>query len=159
MVAIKGLFPATVATTAHVAKIYDLDDPEPRAPILQQNWSLGTAASGNALPSEVSLCLSYEGARVSGQDQKRRRGRMYLGPLDTGTCTAAGRPEPAGITTIQNAFLAFLVDMDAANAVFGVYSRSNDVLVVPATAWVDNAFDVQRRRGLDATERNTLSLS
>jgi len=153
---IKSIFPSTVERTAHVAKIYDLADPEPRAPILTGNWLVATAPTGTPFPAEVALCLSYEGARVSGEAQNRRRGRMYLGPLDTATGDAAGRPTTTVTDLVLAQFQTFLGDMDSANAVFGVYSRADNVLVPIETAWCDNAFDTQRRRGLAPTVRNTL---
>lgn len=148
-----GVPPNPVAQTGHTLKIYALSDPEPRAPVWDVGWSFAASPSGTPLPSETCITISYQGARVSGTDQARRRGRMYIGPLSTGTMTD-GRPDSATISSMVTAFQTFHAAIATAGVTFVVYSRTNDAGVAVTDGWIDNAFDTQRRRGVKATARN-----
>lgn len=154
MRAIYTIFPSTVATTGHSLRLYDLADPQPRAPYYTGAWSFSAALTGSPLPSEVAICTSFQGARVSGQSQARRRGRMYLGPLDTGVMSAAGRFDPTQQATIATAMKTLVDSLESSSITFGVYSPTDNALVTVENGWVDNAFDVQRRRGIVSTVRS-----
>lgn len=149
-------YPATVAQNGHDIKIYDMADVEPRVPIYEATWDFGSAPSGATLPSEVALCISYQAVRLSGVDQKNRRGRMYLGPLVTGLM-ASGRPGPATIEAVGDAFETFVAALAADDIVFGIYSRTLEEFHGAVDGWIDNSFDTQRRRGLEPTARELLS--
>lgn len=155
MRALAGLFPSTVATSGHTFKIYDLEDLEPRAPIYESTWSFAGALSGASAPPELCITTSFQGERESGLLQRRRRGRMYLGPIDSAVVDV-GRISPTDQGTIVTATKNLA---DAINAItdhqFCVYSRADDAFVPVDNGWVDNAVDVQRRRGLAATARVT----
>lgn len=155
MRALSGLFPSTVATTGHTFRIYDLSDLEPRAPIYEGTWSFSGALSGSSAPPELCLTTSFQGERESGLLQRRRRGRMYLGPLDA-SVVDVGRISPTDASTVATATKGLV---DAINGItdhkFCVYSRADDAFVPVDNGWVDNAVDVQRRRGLAASARTT----
>src|SRR5512135_553968 len=155
MRAISGLFPSTVATSGHTLRAYDLADPEPRAPILDTTWSFSGPPSGASSPPELCIVTSFQGERESGLLQRRRRGRMYLGPLDAAVVDV-GRISPTDQGTIATATKA-LVDNIASitDHAFCVYSRVDGTFVAVDNGWVDNAVDVQRRRGLASTARTT----
>lgn len=148
-------------------KFYDLADPKPRAPLAAPStFALVTGTNANPLPEEVAICLSFQGAQTSGTSQARRRGRVYLGPLDALSTISGGRVQPGAtyIGAIRTA-AAGLLAAAAASADFDwvVYSPTNAALggAVEAwytpvvSGWVDNAFDTQRRRGPTATTRVT----
>lgn len=152
---IEGIYPATIAQNGHRIRQYRLDEPEPRAPVRDSNFNLTNPTSGTAMPPELAVCLSFQGARVSGTSQARRRGRVYLGPLDTamftgGLLTAAVQTSVAGAAT--NLLTA---SVGSGDWEWSVYSRMDSVTVPVTNGWVDNAPDVQRRRGLAATNRLT----
>lgn len=155
MRALSGLFPSSVATSGHTLRIYDLADPEPRAPVYSGSWSFAGALSGASAPPELCIVTSFQGERVSGVLQSRRRGRMYLGPLDQ-TVVDVGRISSGDQTTIANATKGLV---DTINAItdhrFCVWSRTDDAFVEIDNGWIDNAIDVQRRRGLTSTARAT----
>lgn len=155
---IRILFPATVAQSGHSVRVYDLADPEPRAPEADIAWQFGSAPTGNTLPAEVALCVSFEGVRISGTDQARRRGRIYLGPIDAAEMTA-GRPSSSWPTDLVTYFKTFIEDLNTAGCYFVVRSRVGDNNVQVARIWVDNAFDTQRRRGVEPTSRSTDSIT
>lgn len=150
---IDGSFSNLVATTGHTLKAYDLADPEPRAPVKDQG--IGTLTVGGApLPTEVALCVSFQAPRQSGQSQARRRGRLYFGPLAANNVHTDGRPNSAVLaqygTGVQN-----LLDASQAATTWAwvVYSRANAAAIEVTSAWIDNEFDTQRRRGREATAR------
>lgn len=154
-------FSPFVAQNNHTIKVYDLADPEPRAPIYSDTFNLSADPSGDALPTEVALCISFQAEQVSGTPQSRRRGRIYIGPLDTTATDANGRPADALRTAAANAMENFIEGLESDGSFFmGVYSRVDEELHQPIEdGWVDNAFDTQRRRGLAATARTVFNIT
>lgn len=139
-------------------KSYDLSAPEPRAPegVFTDTW---TGLGISALPSEVAVCLSYQGDQISGAPQARRRGRIYLGPLAYAAAESNTIAKPADdlIATVCAAADAFRAATAGAGQPWAVYSRVDDAFVNVTNGWVDNAFDTQRRRGEAATARTLWS--
>lgn len=147
-------FSPLVANQGHEIKMYRVSDPEPRAPVYQTVFQLGAATSGSALPPEVSVVLSYHAEQVSGVPQARRRGRVYLGPLNTSQVGSDGRLSTVCLTNVENAVDALLAEQ----ATFGLWKWSTHSKVSNSGAevaggWVDNEPDTQRRRGREATVR------
>lgn len=121
-------------------------------------------ASGSArLPNEVALCLSFKDSVLTTGPSARQRGRIYLGPLDAS----------AGINTVGDLApsLTFIMDLARAGQTLGesiialgtgyhwaVYSPTDNAMFNIDRVFVDNAFDTQRRRGIKATGRITLSI-
>lgn len=146
--------------------VYDLEDAPQRVPVYQEFFShtMGTAG----YPAEVAMCLTMQALPASGLNQRRRRGRVYLGPLSTTTGAASDgemRPDPAVRTIIANAAADMLPSVVGAGsgstlelcvfsrATFDVSSQLIDAFVPVEQVYVDNAFDTQRRRGVAATAR------
>lgn len=156
-----NILSADVATAGHVVKLYETEAPKPNYPFFEDSFDLSTGTSGTALPSEVAICLSFAGPRVAGEVQARRRGRLYIGPLSSIVLSGA-RPSAA----VQNTLTAALLDLVAlVNAIpaigtgqFGVWSPTAGEFVTARTAWVDDAFDTQRRRGVAPTSRTTVDI-
>lgn len=155
----RSQFPALVAQDGHTLKFYDMSDPEPRAPVYERTYSLTSAPEGVPTAPELAICLSFQGTRLSGQPQARRRGRVYLGPTERDSSTTAGRPN----SSLVNAAVAFGQYLLEASNLAGpdwtwcIYSTRNEGLVPVFSGWVDNEYDVQRRRGLQPTARTTFS--
>lgn len=145
-----------VANTGHRIRCYDLADPEPRAPVRDQGIGGFVAGTGASAP-ELAICISYQTTRQSGQSQARRRGRLYMGPLKGAAVnTSTGFPETAMLTAFGSAIQNLLdASQAAATWAWAVYSRTNNVAIEVTDAWIDNAFDIQRRRGVAATSRTT----
>ena len=143
-------------------KFYDLSDPTPRQPIYEFDFSSFVPGS-SALPEEVALCLSFQGAAVSGANQARRRGRLYIGPFfNTATViTSSGDPNVAsnGLAQTMQSCGAFLLAASeaAADWSWAVYSPTNGSAVAVDNGWVDNAWDTQRRRGKAPSSRIVFS--
>lgn len=157
-------------------KIYSLDDGEPvGAPLADEPLPI-TVSTGDALPDEVAVCLSYQAAVAQGQKQSRRRGRIYLGPLGVVASSQSGNY--VVIDSFTGQLLADagarLINRDMGGVKWVVFSAkdytdSNGVVhhkKPPQAAdawyevdnvWVDNAFDTQRSRGPKATARYVAS--
>lgn len=136
---------------------YALDDPEPRQPVAEHFFSL-PGASGTPMAPEVALCLSFSANLVSGSPPARRRGRVYLGPLDSGVIDTSGRPATSVTDSIAAAGQA-LLDASDASLVWSwvVYSPTDDLGRIVTHGWVDNEFDTQRSRGRIATARSSFT--
>lgn len=138
----------------HEFKIYDMEDPEPRAPVSEGTWSLSSNPSGTALPPEVALCLSFQAPKMSGQVQARRRGRIYFGPFNTAAIGTDGRPISGLVTALSAVGDGIIVASGATSwnwATHSSYSPTTGLAV--DNGWVDNEFDTQRRRGREWTTR------
>jgi len=100
-------------------------------------------------PGEVALCLSYY-ADDQANTNKRRRGRIYVGPQ-----SEVGQDRPSGVR--QARLLAFgerLAQIGTALTVtWKMYSKANNAYYKIERIAVDNAWDTQRRRGLSPTLR------
>lgn len=151
-------------------KHYDLLDALPRVPFAEDTETITGLGDADALPTECAITMSFQGVPISGVNQRRRRGRLFLGPIDQGASTTA-----AGLVTITT--IACETIATAAISMIGAGSLSTWQWVVfsPTLAgtmpwnlgileaaiadvengWVDNAFDTQRRRGTAPTARTT----
>jgi hypothetical protein len=140
----------------HEYKIYDMSDPEPRAPLLEGSWNFSAAITNNPLPPECTICLSFQGSKISGVPQARRRGRVYLPFLQLSGSGADGRPTAAVITAAVNAGTGLLTASNAAADWSWIVASSFDPLdgAIVQNGWVDNEWDTQRRRGRVATSRS-----
>lgn len=143
------------ATKAHV-KYYLLSDPKPRQP--RADNALSTLGTGtDTLPQELAICVSFKGAFVSGEPPARRRGRIFLGPLAQGamgSSSVADRISSSARPAIAAAAGALLATSNASSTFsWVVYSEVDNATRDVVSGWVDDAFDVQRRRGVFATTR------
>lgn len=148
---------ASLATTGSSIKLYNMADPIPRPPILVRSFDLGPTAGSN-LPREVALCLSFQALPVAGVPQRRRRGRVYIGPFGTAAqnyTAGDARPSQSLIDTLKERGARLSNSLEFSD--WAVFSSVTPALLPVANGWVDNAFDTQRRRGLDANTRNTWS--
>lgn len=135
-------------------KAYDVDAVPnyPRAEVIVNvgiPWPIST-------PREICLCLSYAAEH---RGNKSERGRMYLQPqLATAGAVIGVRPTAAQLTwaldwyTVSNASLP---DLGGVDWKFGVYSPTYNKFTQSQQAWVNDDWDVQRRRGLRESTRQT----
>lgn len=139
-------------------KIYNINDPTPRAPRWEGPAALAdNRVSSSGIPLETALCCSFQGDPLSGVNQARRRGRIFLGGLgaatDTGDTTHFPKPDPTLQVNINIAAEALAVATAAHQWLWVVYSRMNGTGAAVTNGWVDNAWDTQRRRGNEPTAR------
>lgn len=149
------LFSADVAQNGHILKVYKLPGVKPNYPEIEYIWNFPSAPSGAGLPSEVALCLSFEGQRIPGQAQARKQGRVYLGPVQS-VKNVSGRPTAALRNTISTRALALKDAVELlTDGAWLVWSPTNQTGSTVAGGWIDDAWDTQRRRGLQRTSKTT----
>jgi len=153
------LSPALDVTQARV-KFFDLSDPSPRVPILDEPFTIATPSTGTtaSMPAEVSLVATFYALAESGVPVQRRRGRSFMGPWSAlANGTTANTPSRPHADLQNDLALSFETLMEVSNAdcSWGVYSRADGVVRPVVGGWVDNAWDTQRRRGVSATNRVT----
>jgi hypothetical protein len=167
---------AQVDRSGAVVKVYDASLAAPNPPLFTEAITIPTIAGSTIdLPGETALCCSFQAPIVSGLSQRRRRGRVYCGPL----CTSIGdEMTPDGtilglIVDAGESLIAATSYLDNAQLNWAVFSPTNaggwylpggsgppnmPASVSPvANGWVDNAWDTQRRRGLAPTARTTFT--
>lgn len=173
--AVKTWLSSQYAWNSGTFEYLDLADDRPRVPFKTDSAALGSLSTANSdVSPELAVCLSFKGAPLSGANARRRRGRVYVGPLQlSGTDTWS--PQNSMVDSIATAGAGLITPT---SHTWCVYSRSThygkpvgepinegDAEVpdaLPAsftpvtTVWVDNAFDTQRRRGVGATYRKTI---
>lgn len=142
-------------TDTATIKVYDMSDAPPREPAWSDfTWDPGQEASVS-LPSELACCVSFHGAPPV---SPRRRGRVYIGPLNIRTMGHAG---PGQVTVPTNCWGAnWHINLASAFNNFRTSEAGQDWVVhgkvsnVPVVGgWIDDAYDIQRRRGEDAQQR------
>lgn len=150
-----------VGATAHEVRVYDLNDPEPREP---HTYDLGKVTAGTtaSLINEAAACLSFYGTR----NIPRQRGRVYIGPLTSAAGTPSATEFDVRLAATFQADLAAaaaeLINDSASRWVVlsrGLYvDGQQPAAMFPVTAgWVDNAFDIVRKRGVKPSSRVTFT--
>lgn len=152
----------TLRDAGHTIKHYDMADPKPRAARLETTFDFTSGPAGEPLPLEVCLCMSFQGVPLSGQPQARRRGRVYIGPLDSSCLGNGGRPSSGVVAGIAAAGQVLLdASQGNLNWLWGInssYTQEGINFVEVNNGWVDNEFDTQRRRGRPADARTTFAI-
>jgi hypothetical protein len=148
-----------IAQNGHIVKFYALPGTPPNYPFAESTFNLAAAPTGVPLPSECAIVLSMQGTRTAGAPQARRRGRVYLGPWGSAANTT-GRPTPALATQIASAVQTLNTNLEAQSPIsrLNVWSQADGQGVEITDGWIDNAWDTQRRRGLQYTSRTTYVL-
>lgn len=144
----------------HTYKIYDLADPEPRAPVLEGGWNFSAPPSNAPLPPETSLCLSFQSNKQSGVPQSRRRNRIFVPFIAANAAGTDGRPLPATVTELAGCGDALLASSDAATTwQWVIFSTIVPISAAPPVdnGWVDNEWDTQRRRGRTSVSRTVFN--
>lgn len=140
-------------------RCYDMSQAEPRVPWVMP-WVLGARTESSFvsdLPEEVAVCCSFTG---SPPITASRRGRIYLGPLNTLAISQASTTNPG---RVDGQMIAALVerseklreDQADASAPWVIWSPTTSTMVPVVSGWVDNAIDTQRRRGPKASARTS----
>lgn len=162
--AVSRTVPATI-------RFYDLtghlDGTPHGSPIATRTFTVGGFSGTTHLPAEMAVAASFHGALAglleeSGatRPRARHRGRIYIGPLTTAALTPEGTSNRAKVSdlcrnTITNLMAQLKADAETAGMPWHVWSRKNATIYPVVGGFVDDAFDVQRRRGERALARST----
>lgn len=114
------------------------------------------------LPTEVAACLSYHRAYGSDPEfgpggvrpKNRDRGRIFIGPLSGLAMETLTASNP----TLSSTFRATLAGATApllgtSDATWVQWSRADASVAPVVGGWIDDAPDIQRRRGQDPLSR------
>lgn len=152
---------STVSRTVPLTmKMWDTGPGDLGEPVVEFEADTLVAPNETAgLPQEVALCLSYGAGVSSGVPQRRRRGRIYIGPLTESALGPAqtGQPRRPSSTLIAEVLASadyWLGAMGTLN--HAVWSRAGNVVTPITSYWIDNEFDTQRRRGQLPSDREVI---
>lgn len=122
-------------------------------------WTLENYTTGTPLPLEVAVCCSFYGG--GSEPARNRRGRVFVGPLNITAITDSVDQLP----TVHAPFASCLAQAGLglasatdADVQWVVYSRVRSEVFVVEAGWVDNEFDTQRRRQVEATARTSFAV-
>lgn len=129
-------------------RAYDAQSEPPNFPLGDAIRNIGTVPASN-FPRELAVCLSYFGER----NLPRQRGRLYL-PITwlESTGSIGVRPSSAQRTKAGN-LVPILTGLGGVDVDWIVWSPTTSSEKPASNWWVDDEWDVQRRRGLRATTR------
>jgi hypothetical protein len=147
--------------------VYDitgfLDGTPHGSPTFRKVWTLGASNAPAAvnLPSEVAVVLSFNASYAGDAEflgatrpRARDRGRVYIGPLNVNSDEADPETRARPFIGLRNTLAGRAeVLMNASGHAWSVWSRVNAAVEPVVGGWVDNAFDIQRRRGPEPTSR------
>lgn len=151
-----------------VVKVYNMADAEPRIPGVTLPFTFVTGAT--ALPGELAICLSFKAVDEAGANPRRRRGRVFIGPLAENTrAVDSSKPDVFVANQVRidltTAALALAVGPDPGDARLAIYSPTTDsagtldeATVDAKTIWCDDAFDVIRSRGSKSSARTVVTI-
>ena len=135
-------------------KWFNLSDPSPRVALLDLPMVSFVNQGPSAFPPEVALTVSFQAAPLSGISQASRRNRVFIGPL--ATVSGDGKASASSLTVFKDAFSNFASNSAAADHwSWRVYSPTTGLDSPVDNGWIDNAYDTQRRRGVESTIRET----
>jgi hypothetical protein len=122
----------------------------PGLPVARTTRNAGTFVQ-SAVPREVAVCLSF----YAGLNIQRRRGRIYVpAPFLYGSGISGSRPA-ADKRDAVGLLAGIFANLGGPDIDWVVWSRRDREARPVTNWWVDDEFDVQRRRGLRSTTRLT----
>lgn len=144
------------ATKEVLCKAYDVGM-KPNYPRAQAIVNAGVAWT-TAAPRELALCLSFSGAN---RGNKSERGRVYLARHLASTALVPGlRPLAADMTWAMQFYTepnGSFPDIGGIDWKFGTYSPTYGKFTQSVQAWCNDDWDIQRRRGLRESTRQSVA--
>jgi len=136
----------TWAGTADLTvRAYNLQGSKPNYPVAEKKLNAGVFVTPT-VPPELAVCLSFYG----GQNQPSKRGRLYLPAFLCGVTGSPGLKVSAGAMTKAEALVPGFAGLGGTNVDWIVWSRTHQTAAKVTNYWVDNAWDIQRSRGIKA---------
>lgn len=144
-----GLKAWELAPTAHelTVKVYNLNDPQPRRPKAIAVRNANQAAQPTYM-REIALCLSYSG----GDAGPSQRGRLYIPHVKCSNDAPGVRPTQTNREKVA-ALVPILTGLGGTNVDWVVHSPTKNEQTPVSKWYVDDEWDVQRRRGDRPTTR------
>lgn len=130
--------------------------------LANQSWGIDAALEQTSLPLEVALCNSvYTNQNNGVYPLASRRGRNYIGPLNTEAINYANDlppyPDPGFEEALRDGSERLEATVDGLGGInWCIWSRKLQLVTGNVSGgWIDNEFDTQRRRQVEATTRKT----
>lgn len=150
----------SIDRAACITKMYDVPPASPGAgPVATGTLSMDTAVSNDSLPAQACVVLSFRGGTPT---ERRKRGRLYLGPLCASAAQMGSTTRIAEVDENLRAQAALACEGLAESSALAargiswvVYSRADGVGYQIRDGHVDDRFDTQKRRLPTATARST----
>jgi hypothetical protein len=106
-------------------------------------WTATLTGSGVPLPPSQCICVNWRGQ----SGDRSRRGRTFLGPLNTDTLESDGTPTGDTLTACRDAAAALIAESQSLDqTALGIYSRQEDLFRDFVASSVANQFAVLRSR-------------
>lgn len=131
-------------------KVYDAEAAPPNYPKAEYVTETGQEDMAN-WPRELAVCLSF----FAGRNIPRHRGRLYICP---GLMFNSNGLDTYVTSAIQEKVLSYrtvLENLGGVNVDWVVWSRADRKAYPVTDVWVDDEWDVQRRRGVEPKGRVT----
>jgi hypothetical protein len=141
---------AATATREIRCKVYDVTAAAEHPPLAEAVRNAGAFPASQYM-REIAVCLSF---KADGTPARRRRGRIYV-PLTvalSGTVSMGIRP-PAAVRDRLIALADAFAAAGGADVSWRVRSQADQDDYQVVRSWVDDEYDVQRRRGFRPTTR------
>lgn len=143
-------------------KWWDLDGwlgtghPLPSPGIDMPNSAISGSVATDCLPTQVAICFTTKCDPYGGHNRQSFYNRQYIGPLSSATLTTGGRPN----NDVRHRILGGGNELASSLDGIGiddvrpcVLSSKHATSGLTTNGWVDNRFDIQRRRALEVTDR------
>lgn len=140
---------ASVAKRQLTVKLYQIGEPIPNRPKATALRDAGSLAE-TGTPRELAICLSFYG----GPNAPWNRGRLYLPFHMLGMSSPGPRPD-SSMRTKAGALAPTLAGLGGVDVDWIVWSPTRGQATRVENWFVDDEWDVQRRRGLKPTTRTT----
>ena len=134
-------------------KVYDAQGAKPNPPKATYVKN-PTGIKNSSAMREAAICLSF----YADSNEPRRRGRLYI-PSQFVATAINGRNVGSAERTKVAALVPIFAGLGGLDVDWCVYSRVNGNSHKVTNWWVDDAWDIQRRRGGKATTKDTGSTS
>lgn len=144
----------TFVNRAATTRFYNMDTPAPRVPFIVP-WTLAASSGTTPIPEEVAVVCSFHGAPPI---TPRRRGRVYIGPLNS-SCLAADGNGVRVSSSFQSCITTRAKALADSSTEWVIWSPTDQDTVSIAGGFVDNAFDTMRKRGTKPTARSTWAIA
>lgn len=129
---------------------YDIEDLPPSPP-KGQGIVAKDAKLDSSSPREIALCLSF----YAGDNVKRKRGRLYIPQTWLNKKANLGTAQRPTAQQMTNAggYATILAQLGGADVDWVVWSKTDGVARKVSNWYVDDEWDIQRRRGSKPTSR------
>lgn len=137
------------------------------SPVEERTSAFGDGTNNVSLPMQCAACVTWTGNRDSQSgaasllSKRSRRGRNYIGPLNTSALSSGtgsgGFRDPFISAGLRESLLAaqprLVADLQEIDSQLVIFSPTHNAATIIEGGWIDNEMDIQRRRAQDATER------